>query len=167
VDEESLADFKSIQSLIRSIRNARSDYNVEAGKKIGAIIKCDGRLRASLEAERASLSLLGRIDEAALVLEDFKSPAPSAQSVHLVVEDGLEAFLPLAGLVDKQKEVARLTKQAEKLLKDIMGLESRLESKGFADKAPEAMVAEVRANLADKKEQVISINKSIEKVVSA
>ena len=35
----------------------------------------------------------------------------SRQPVHLVVQDGLEAFLPMSGLVDLDKELARLSKQ--------------------------------------------------------
>ena len=40
-----------------------------------------------------------------------KGPAP----VHLVVQDGLEAFLPMSGLVDIDKELARLSKQQVRL----------------------------------------------------
>jgi len=38
-DTTAIAGFKSIQSLVRAIRNARAEYNVEAGKKIGALIR--------------------------------------------------------------------------------------------------------------------------------
>jgi valyl-tRNA synthetase len=40
--------------------------------------------------------------------------------VHLVVADGLEAFLPMSGLVDLDKELARLSKQQGTLEKDGM-----------------------------------------------
>ena len=56
---------------------------------------------------------------------------------------------------------ARLGKQGEKLKKDIDGFELRLVSKGFADKAPANVIAEVRGQLAEKKDQLIAVEKSI------
>ena len=158
-----IKSFKSLQALVRAIRNARAEYNVEMGKKIGANLRSeDATLLRYLSEEKTSLSLLGRIDEAALSFDALTAPVPSSQCVHLIVEDGLEAYLPLADLVDREKEIARLTKQAEKLTKDIDGLENRLSSKGFADKAPAAVVAEVRSSLAEKKEQRAAILKSVD-----
>ena len=162
VEQSSLLNFKAIQALIRSIRNARAEYNVEAGKKIAAVIKADVKLAQSLSDEKASLSLLGRIEESSLSIIDFTAAVPSTECVHLIVQEGLEAFLPMADMVDKEKELMRLSKQAEKLRKDISGLENRLQSKGFIDKAPDSVVAEVKANLADKVEQLNAVNKSIE-----
>jgi valyl-tRNA synthetase len=48
--------------------------------------------------------------------------------VQLVVAEGLEAFLPLAGLVDLEKERERLTKQAAKLEGEVNSLQQRLSS---------------------------------------
>ena len=55
----------------------------------------------------------------------------------------------------------RLSKQAEKLKKDIEGLETRLTSKGFADKAPPNVIAEVKGTVTEKKEQLSAVEKSI------
>ena len=66
-----------------------------------------------------------------------------------------------AGLVDFDKEVKRLSKQAESLAKDVEGLEKRLGAKGFADKAPPEVVAEAQKTLADKKEQLATVNDSL------
>lgn len=49
-------------------------------------------------------------------------------------QDGLEVYLPMAGLVDKDKERARLEKQAGKLTKDIEVLEKRLSGSNFVEK---------------------------------
>lgn len=52
----------------------------------------------------------------------------------LWMQDGLEVYLPLAGLVDKEKERARLKKQAEKLVKEVEALENRLSGSNFVEK---------------------------------
>ena len=162
MDAAAVATFNSIQSLVRSVRNARAEYNVEPGKKISAFVVSSAEMRLVLEAERASISLLGRIDDAGLqFVAPGAVPASLGQAVHLVVQDGLEVFLPMSALVDSAKELARLGKQAEKLKKDIAGLEARLTSPGFADKAPESVIVEVKGNIADKKDQLLAVERGM------
>lgn len=63
----------------------------------------------------------------------FISPANSEQSVHIVVNEGLGAYLPLAGMVDVAKEVVRLKKQEGKLSGEVEGLKKRLSSPSVSD----------------------------------
>jgi len=165
LDAAAVATFGSMQALVRSVRNARAEYNVEPAKKIAAYITTGSTdMQVLLQAERAAISLLGRIDDAQLQVVgpgSLEKMPEMGQTVHLVVEDGLEVFLPMAALVDSAKELLRLGKQADKLRKDIDGLESRLVSKGFADKAPEAVIAEVKGTIADKREQLSAVEKGM------
>ena len=76
-------------------------------------------------------------------------------------QDGLEAFLPLAGLVDLEKEKARLNKQLKQLEKDVEGLAKRLSSPGFKDKAPAEVLAKAENELMDKTAALATVKKSI------
>jgi len=87
------------------------------------------------------------------------------QPVHLVVQDGLEAFLPMSGLVDMDKELARLSKQQAVLQKDVDGLDSRLSAPGYKDKAPPAVVQKAEAELDDKRVQLATVSDSIESIL--
>lgn len=49
-------------------------------------------------------------------------------------QDGVQVYLPMAGLVDKEKERSRLLKQAEKLIKDMEMLKTRLGGSNFVEK---------------------------------
>jgi valyl-tRNA synthetase len=123
VDPVAENGFRGLQSLVRAVRNARAEYNVEAGKKIAAIIRVTSGAPGSssavladlIEAERTAISLLARVDEPLLKVEVItpeqqgKLAAP-AGCVHLVVEEGLEAFLPLSDMIDYEKEKQRLGK---------------------------------------------------------
>lgn len=160
VDTKAMATFGSIQALVRSVRNARAEYNVEPAKKIAAYIVGSPEMLAVLENERAAISLLGRVDDGALSIVGTM-PASMGPSVHLIVEDGLEVYLPMSAMVDAAKELARLGKQGEKLKKDIDSLESRLLSKGFADKAPESVINEVKGNIQEKKEQLVAVERGM------
>lgn len=166
VDEESISNFESFQKLTRSIRNARAEYNVEQGKKISATVVATGTLKDLIETELKSLVLLARIDpNEVTVLESGSEEAKAAagvESVQLVIQDGVEVYLPLAGLIDPEKERKRLERQAVKIGKEIEKLGGRLKSPGFVEKAPAALVEKAKTELAELEDQASKIKASLE-----
>merc|ERR1712179_104181 len=88
--------------------------------------------------------------------------AAAVKSVNLVIRDGVEAYLPLSGLIDPEKERKRLKKQDEKLSKEIQKLGGRLNSKGFVDKAPAAVVDKAKQDLAELQDQAANVKASLE-----
>lgn len=166
-NEEDVATFACFQALTRSIRNARAEYNVEPGKKISAVVLAPGELYEKLAAETKSLVALARLDPDQVAVyqtgsDEAKAAIEGEESVQLVVQDGVEAYLPLSGLVDPVKERQRLTKQSEKLAKEIAKLAGRLQSSGFVDKAPPAVVDKAKGELAELEEQAAKVQSSLE-----
>ena len=139
---------------------------MEPGKKVAAMIQVsDPAFRAELEKERDVLALLGRIDGSKLTvgdIEGMEGGKEGGSAVRLIVEDGLECYLPLADLVDAKKEKERLGKQAVKLQGEIEGLEKRVSGTAFLSKAPPELVESTKQALAEKKEQLRTILGSIE-----
>ena len=82
-------------------------------------------------------------------------------TIQLVMQDGVEAFLPLSGLIDPEKERKRLTKQQEKLQVQIQKLSDRLQSKGFVDKASAVVVEKAKNELAELEAQASMVEKSL------
>jgi valyl-tRNA synthetase len=164
--EEAVRTFGCFQALTRSIRNARAEYNVEPGKRISAVVVASGNLKIELEKEIKSLVALAKLDpEKVRVVEQNSEEAAAAiaeKSVRLVVQDGVEAYLPLSGLIDPVKERKRLEKQQEKLALEIQKLAGRLNSKGFVDKAPLDVVDKARAELAELEDQAKKVETSLE-----
>ena len=93
--------------------------------------------------------------------EAIESPASFVQQV---VADGVEVFLPLAGIVDPAKEAARLEKQAAKLEKEIGGLAGRLGSPKFVEKAPEEVVRKSEKELAELRERLAAVAARLEQM---
>lgn len=60
------------------------------------------------------------------------------------VAGGTEIFLALDDLVDKEKEIQRLSAEKEKLEKELVKVSKKLENPGFVQKAPEAVVNKER-----------------------
>jgi len=172
LDLEATKNFGTLQALVHSIRNARAEYNVDAGKKIPCILRLHRpAIHSLMQSERGILALLGRVDDVQLQILPVVSSSTSNEipevvaagpCVHLVVEEGVEVFLPQAGLVDTVKEKMRLGKQAEKLCKAVEGMQTRLQSAGFVDRAPAHLVEEARNNLRDLQEQLAAVEKSLE-----
>ena len=163
---EDVSNFSAIQALTGRVRNARAEYGVEQQKQIGAVIVATGALREEIANEIASLVLLAKLDPNDVVVHETGSDgavaAGAVESVRLVVQDGVEAILPLSTLIDPEKERARLRKQSDKLEKEIRKLAGRLGSKGFLDKAPEAVVAKVRSELEELEDQLSKVKESME-----
>lgn len=171
VDSEALDAFSAFQSTVRSIRNARAEYEVEPGKKIEAtVVTSSPEIRAYFEQERQSLALLAKLDGEKLSIREGvvkKESSADSKQIELVVKEGLEIILPLAGLFDSSKEIERLQKQAEKISKELDGLEKRLSNKSFVEKAPEQVVAEVKASAKELSDQLAVIHDKIENFKNA
>ncbi|KAL9392049.1 hypothetical protein Peur_015969 [Populus x canadensis] len=76
------------------------------------------------------------------------------QSVHLVASEGLEAYLPLADMVDISAEVERLSKRLSKMQVEYDGLVAYLSSQKFVEKTPEDVVHGVREKAAEAEEKI-------------
>jgi len=166
-DDEAVAQFGSLQALARSVRNARAEYRVEPGKKIAATVLVDGDLAEALEAEADALAFMARVDPAQLKFESLLTSSETSageedgSTVRLVVGESLNAFLPLADLIDAAKERQRLGKQQKTLEESIAKINARMSSPGFAGKAPPAVVQKAETELAEQQEQLSGVVKAL------
>ncbi|KAJ9172986.1 hypothetical protein P3X46_016165 [Hevea brasiliensis] len=103
--------------------------------------------------EKEVLALLSQLDLQNVHFTD--APLGDAnQSVHLVASEGLEAYLPLADMVDISAEVDQLSKRLSKMQAEYEGLVARLNSPKFVEKAPEEVVRGVREKVAEAKDKI-------------
>ncbi|CAN8063387.1 unnamed protein product [Agarophyton chilense] len=151
VDHEAIQRFEKMQALVRYIRNARAEYQVDHGRRIPITIRTDALTAADVEAEKGMLFLLTKVDPARCSIEVAEGQNISTShtgtgdnALHLYIADNLEAIIPMRDMIDFEKERKRLEKQSQKLQKDLEGLQKRLNAPGFAKKAPPAVVAKTR-----------------------
>ncbi|GAQ82275.1 valyl-tRNA synthetase [Klebsormidium nitens] len=164
-DGAAVAQFETLQALVRSIRNARSEYNVEPGKRIPAIIVARQlETRGFLSEEATVLTSLTKVDPDGLEFTDVAPAGDSGEFVQLVISEGLEAFLPMAGLVDMEKELERLKKQAAQLEGTVTSLTQRLSSPKFVEKAPAAVVQEARDKKTEAEEKLALLKSRLEQM---
>ncbi len=149
------ADMELVKNALKAIRNQRSEMNIPPSKKAKVYIKTektDVFTQASIFFEK-----LASASETAICGADFVPPANAVSCV----THGAQMFMPLDDLVDKEKELERLTKEKERLLGEIKRVEGKLGNESFMAKAPAQVVEEERKKEAKYREMLEKVLESI------
>ena len=140
-DEGVEAELAFRTEAISAIRGLRKEVGVAPSREVAVIFRTAAEARrAALERSRPFLASLAKATDVRIEAPAAARPKPAAGAF---LED-LEIWLPLEGLVDLTEERARLEKELAKTEKELEGLAAKLASKGFTNKAPEAVVATAR-----------------------
>ncbi len=140
-EEEAVKDMTLLMEAIKAIRNIRAEMKVSPGQKVEILmLAADPNQRFVLENGKADiLKLAGGAS-----VELFESMPEKPSQAASAVLGGVEIYLPLKGLMDLDKEVARLEKEIALVLAEQQALELKLNNPGFTNKAPAAVVAKER-----------------------
>ncbi len=149
-DTEASERVTGLMDLVRSIRNARTEYDVDPGRRIAATIAA-GPLAEFLTLQASVLASLARIDQRQLEITEQLPTAP--EKALALVTSGYEAFLPLEALVDLDRERERLGRELETVAKELERVTALLANERFTGRAPEAVVAKEREKLETYTEQ--------------
>jgi len=143
-------DIEWLKQVIVGVRNIRGEMDIAPSKPLDVLLKNvsveDAR---RLAATQAVLTKLARLGSVTVLDAGDKGPASATA---LVGE--MEVMIPMAGLIDKAAELARIAKAVDKLSKDMARTEGKLNNQGFVAKAPEAVIAKERDKLADMQMQL-------------
>jgi valyl-tRNA synthetase len=148
--------FERLQQTINAVRNVRSVYGIAPGAQLKLFMRCTPDVADQLRAVAEQFDFLSKTMLEAAGL-DISRPSGSA-SFSLGDADG---YIPLEGLIDRQAELTRQTKEAEKLRGFIRGHEGKLSNAGFMAKAPEKVIAEIQETLAGLKAQLASVERML------
>ncbi|GAB4435596.1 MAG: valine--tRNA ligase [Chloroflexi bacterium OHK40] len=144
VDEAAERDWELTRELIVAIRNARSEYKVEAAKWVTATI-AGGPKTAMLRAQALLIARLGRVRADELVIVEALTEKPR-QAAAIVIGE-VECYLPLAGMIDLEAERARVAKELEIAEADVARREAKLANESFVARAPASVVQREREGL--------------------
>ncbi|HET6680645.1 MAG TPA: valine--tRNA ligase [Gemmatimonadaceae bacterium] len=129
--------FDVVRNVVVAIRQLRGEYRVPPGKRLVAHVRATGDARDALVHNADLVAALARC-----TLE-FADALPTDAAAHQVLDDGTELALPLAGLVDVERECERLGKELSELDRQLTSLSARLQNPAFVSRAkPEVVEAE-------------------------
>ena len=134
-----------LMEVIRAVRNIRGEMNVPLGKKSELILWADDSQQDILrQGEEYLLSLASA--ETVVISEKQATAPEQAGSAHV---KGVDIFLPLKGLIDFEKEIARLNKEIGAIDKDLARINGKLGNEGFLAKAPADVIEKEKAKAAE------------------
>jgi len=131
-----------IREMVSAIRSLRGEVNISPAKRVAVAIACSGNIREALEGELDLLMSLARLERVDWLPEGSEM---QAAAVAPLMDSTL--FLPLAGLVDVEAELIRLSKESARLEKEISRNRGKLSNAAFIAKAPPEIIAKVEAGL--------------------
>ena len=130
-------DMQEIMNAIRLIRNIRSEFNIAPGSLIKAILLIpDPVLRKVFSSHQAYLLQMANLEQLEL-LEELDGELEQAVSA---VSSRMEIYVPLEGLIDIEKEKARLNKELKKVESELAKAEAKLQNQSFLERAPQQVI---------------------------
>ena len=134
VDLAAEKEFDYLKEIVNAIRNIRGEANVSPAKKIEVIFKIvnDGE-KEILEHNAKILDKLANVEK-----YEFNTEIPALVGFKLV--ETTEIYVPLADLIDKEKEIAKLEKDIQKTQKELDRVLGKLSNEKFLSKAPKEVI---------------------------
>lgn len=144
VQNAAATEIEWVQKAISTIRSVRSDMNVPAGAKIAMVVQdANDTTKQRLNTYEAVLKQMARLESISLL-----SGTPPKQSLKAVVDEAT-LILPIADLIDLDKERERLQKQIAKLQDDIRKTDEKLGNDQFVSNAPPEIIEEFKTRKVD------------------
>jgi valyl-tRNA synthetase len=146
-DEAAEAQMSALIELIGTVRTLRGEYNVPVTTPIEIhLTNVDRGLAGALDVETRALERLARVSA-------VKGQANGGAGAHAVLRGGTELFVPLAGLIDLERERERLGKELERLESQLRATYARLANESFTQRAPADVVDREREKAENFKDQ--------------
>ncbi|MGB7366245.1 valine--tRNA ligase [Carnobacterium jeotgali] len=156
-DEAATKGMDVLMELIRSVRNSRAEVNTPLSKKIELLIKTnDQTVEQFLKANTSYIERFCN-PETLTISSEIEAPETAMSAVIT----GAEIYLPLAGLINLEEEIARLNKELDKWSKEVKRVEGKLANKRFVESAPDAVVEAEKAKHVDYLEKQVAVTERI------
>ncbi len=162
IDDAAVSEMEWVMQFVLGIRQIKGEMNIKPSKPLPVFLQNTSAIDLNrLNSNGIYLDFLARL-RSVTVLKDGEEAPESATA--LVGE--MKVLIPMAGLIDKEAERARLEKDMGKEQKTIDMISKKLNNPGFVSKAPEAVVAKEQAKLEKAEATLASLKQQLEKIKS-
>ncbi|WP_018416177.1 valine--tRNA ligase [Teredinibacter turnerae] len=145
IDAAAISDIEWVKAVIEAVRNIRGEMNIPRATKLPVFVRdLTAEDERCLNDNAQFLTRLANLESITRLAPQDKAPLSAT-----ALAGSMEIRVPMAGLIDKDAELARLQKESDKLVKEKGRLAGKLENPKFVDKAPADVVAKEREKLND------------------
>jgi valyl-tRNA synthetase len=142
---------------IKAIRNMRAEVNVPPGKRTEAVLAAaTAEIAAVLTANQAYIRTLAASEPTVILAGEAKPDNAMA-----AVVNGVEVYLPMKGLIDVEKETARLNKEREGLEREVARVAGKLANESFVAKAPAEVIEKEKGKQKEYRDKLAAIEERL------
>jgi valyl-tRNA synthetase len=160
VDTAAENELEWVKSFISGVRRIRSEMDIAPGKALPVLLhNASQQDKEIYTSNQAFINTLAKLESVAWIEAGDKVP----ESATALVGE-MQILIPLAGLIDKEAELARLSKEIAKLQSNLDKGNAKLHNSNFVDKAPEAVVEKERQRVEEMARAKQQLEQQAEKI---
>jgi valyl-tRNA synthetase len=161
-DTDAVAETEWVMNFILGVRRIRGEMNIAPGKPLSILLQNGNEQdRAYFASSGIYLHKLGRLESATWLVDEDTAPESA-----IALVGALKILIPMAGLIDKDAELARLDKEIQKILKELPRAEGKLNNPDFVNKAPADVLKKEEQKLADLRSSLDNLEQQQRKIQS-
>jgi len=161
-DRNAIGEIEWVKAFIIGVRKIRSGMNIDPRKPLPVMLQ-NG---SSLDRERLSGNLNYLVPVGRIASVDWLAPDETAPESATALLGEMKLLIPLSGLIDKEAELVRLSKELDRKVKELEHCERKLANAGFIDKAPPAVVEKEQARAAELRIAINSLEEQRQRIQS-
>ncbi len=145
ISDNAVIEINWVMSFILGVRRIRGEMNIAPGKPLPVLLQ-NGSVNDQefLTTNSVYLHKIGRLESITWLANEQSTPE---SAIALIGE--MKILIPMAGLIDKDAELARLRKEIQKINNDLPRIKDKLTNPTFIDKAPPAVIDKEKTKLAE------------------
>ena len=160
VDEAAVKEMEWVKQFILGIRKVRSGMDIAPSKALPVLLQdMSAEDQLFLSNNELFLQKLAKLES----IQQIGDDAPESATT---LVGSMKVLIPLAGLIDKDAELARLDKEIGKLEKTLKSVEGKLSNPNFVDKAPADVVEKEKAKADEMHHSLNSLQEQRERIAS-
>ncbi|WP_333878994.1 valine--tRNA ligase [Methylobacter sp.] len=160
INNNAIAETNWVMNFILGVRRIRGEMNIAPSKPLPIFLQ-NGSIadQQSLNNNRIYLQKLGRLNSIT-----WLNPHDSTPESAIALVGEMKILIPMAGLIDKEAELARLEKEIQKINNDLPRVEGKLNNPAFVDKAPPEVIDKEKTKLADLRSMLNNLEEQQRKI---
>ncbi|HEY3698035.1 MAG TPA: class I tRNA ligase family protein, partial [Spongiibacteraceae bacterium] len=161
IDAAAESDIAWLKAVILGVRNIRGEMNISPAQEIPLLLRngnAEDRRRSDENA--AFLKKLAKLSAIDWIEADTGAPLAATQ-----LAGSMELLVPMAGLIDKNAELARLNKEIDRLVTELAKLEGKLNNADFVARAPANVVLKERERLAAQQHALLQLQQQKQRII--